>query len=61
MMARFRGGNKERERTGMGRKEKIEGAGGDARTVRERERREREEILSEDGREMDEREMGEKE
>jgi hypothetical protein len=50
-----------RERTGIGRKEKIEGAGGDARTVRERERREREEIWSEDGREMDEREMGEKE
>jgi hypothetical protein len=55
-----------RERTGMGRKEKREGAGGHARTVRrsntcgemrERERRERGEIWSEDGREMDEREM----
>jgi hypothetical protein len=57
-----------RERTGMGRKEKREGAGGDARTVRrsntcgemrERERRERGEIWSEDGREMDERETEE--
>ncbi|KAH0817158.1 hypothetical protein GEV33_005633 [Tenebrio molitor] len=62
------GGNEERERTGMGRKEKREGAGGDARTVRrsntcgemrERERRERREIWSEDSREMDEREMEE--
>jgi hypothetical protein len=46
----------------MGRKEKREGAGGDARTcgeMRERERRERGEIWSEDGREMDEREMEE--
>jgi hypothetical protein len=44
-----------RDRTGMGRKEKREGAGGDARTVR----RERGEIWSEDGREMDEREIEE--
>jgi hypothetical protein len=50
MMARFRGGNEERERTGMGRKKKREGGGGDVRTVRrsntcgemrEREKRER--------------------
>jgi hypothetical protein len=51
-----------------GRKEKREGVGGDARTVRwsntcgemrERERRERGEIWSEDGREIDERKMEE--
>jgi hypothetical protein len=57
-----------RERTGMRRKEKKEGAGSDARIVRrsntcgemrERERRERGEIWSEDGREMDAREMEE--
>jgi hypothetical protein len=29
MMARFRGGNEERERTGMGLKEKRKGAGGE--------------------------------
>jgi hypothetical protein len=54
-----------RETTGMGRKEKREGAEGDARTVkrsntcgemRERERSERGEIWSEDCREIDERE-----
>jgi hypothetical protein len=65
MMARFRGGNEERENRN-GTEEKREGAGGDARTVRrsntcgemrQSERRERGEIWSEDGREMDEREM----
>jgi hypothetical protein len=67
MMARFRCVTR-REKTGMGRKEKREGVGGDARTVRrsytcgemrERERMERGEIWSEDGREMDERGMEE--
>jgi hypothetical protein len=54
MMARFRCGNEERERTGMGRKENREGVGGDVRTVRRSNTtcRERGEIRSEDEKEI---------